>query len=278
MDHRATVLHGATGVQGSVIADELRRRGWHVAGLARSARPDAGVAGVDLADAEALASAYRGADAVVVQLPLAFDRRVVERQVDAVLRAVEDAAVPRAVLNTSTLLPPDEIGVPFIDGRVRLARELAGAVAAATAVMPLATFMENMALPASIERLERRDELAHPYPADRAVPWLALADLAAVVADALEAPQPPPRQVVAGPDALTGHDAAAAIGVALDRPVEWVTISHLEYEAMLAPALGTDVAAGIAAAYAAPPPPPVAPPGSVRGATTLRQWSARNLR
>lgn len=292
MNQRTVVVHGASGAQGAPVARRLQREGWRVAGVARGpgGLPDHVVpVRADLGDPAALAAAYEGADAVVVQLPLEFDPAVIAAQVDHVVAAVRRAGVTRVVLNASSPLPPGEIGIPFVDGRVRLARELAASVPATTVVAPVFAYMENLAIPASARRLRERGELAYPVPAAFPMPWLAADDLAATVADLLAAPAPVPPgttpggvvpgvRLVAGPEALTGPAAAERVGGALGRPVTWVTIDHTEYEAMLRPHLGTEAAAGIAGFYASPP-PGSAPPGPepVRGPTTLAAWATSRL-
>lgn len=283
MNHRTVVVHGASGAQGAPVARALLDRGVRVFGIARdpSRLPDGVIAArADLADADALATAYQGADAVVVQLPLAFAPDVIDAHTRAVVAAVERAEVGQVVLNTGSPVPPDEVGTPFVDGRIRLARALREAAATATVVAPLFAYMENLAIPSSAQRIRERGELAYPVPDDLPVPWLALDDLANAVADLLEDPAPPTRRILAGPAALAGPDAAAELTAGLGRDVRWVSIDHVEYAAMLAPHLGKASAAGIAAFYAPRPAdaePPAPPADVVHGTTPLRHWASRHL-
>lgn len=283
MNHRTVVVHGASGVQGAPVARALLDRGVRVVGIARdtSRLPDGTVAArADLADADALAAAYRDADAVVVQLPLAFAPDLIEAHTRGIVAAVRRAEVGRVVLNTSSPVPHNELGVPFVDGRVRLVHALREAVAKATVVAPLFAYMENLAIPSSAERIRQRGELAYPVPDGFPMPWLALDDLAHAVADLLEDPAPPAQRALAGPAALPGPDAAAELAAALGRDVRWVSIDHVEYESMLAPHLGKASAAGIAAFYAPRPAdaePPSPPTDVVYGTTTLRHWASQHL-
>ncbi|MGK5533988.1 hypothetical protein ACSNOC_25855, partial [Streptomyces sp. URMC 129] len=100
----------------------------------------------------------------------------------------------------------------------------------------------------------RAGEVAYPLPADLPLPWVALDDLAAAVAGIVTAPAPPALRIVAGPQALTGEEVAAGLGAVLGREVRWNAVAPAEYEQMLAPHLGPEAAASIAAAYAPPPP------------------------
>lgn len=95
------IIHGATGAQGAPVLRELLARGVDARGAVR--RPDlsqpASVA-VDLADADALAAAYSGAEGVFVHLPLGAPDRIAA-YARAVVEAVRVAAPARVVISTS---------------------------------------------------------------------------------------------------------------------------------------------------------------------------------
>jgi uncharacterized protein YbjT (DUF2867 family) len=121
--------------------------------------------------------------------------------------------------------------------------------------------------------------VVYPLPEGLPVPWLALDDLAGVIAGLVTDPAPPPLRIVAGPDALTGDQVAAGLSAAVGRELRWRAVDPGEYERMLAPHVGPEAAAGVAAAYTPPPPgtpPPPAPDPAavVSGTTTLRRWAA----
>ncbi|WP_165987060.1 NmrA family NAD(P)-binding protein [Streptomyces sp. YIM 98790] len=284
MENTTVVVHGATGTQGVPVVRKLLAAGHRVRaavrnpsvpGLPRGAEPVT----ADLSSPDSLAAAYTGADAVVVQLPLVFAADAALQQAEAVLTALKQAGVRQAVFNTSGPVMTEPIGVPFLDARARLAAELPGVVPAATVIAPARTYMENLSAPWSAP-LVAAGEVAYPLPADLPVPWLAMDDLGAAVAGLLASPAPPPLRVLAGPQALTGEEVAAELGAALGLPVRWRAITPEETERMLAPHLGPEAAAGIAASYM--PPPPDAPPAPEpdpavvsTGSTTLREWATR---
>jgi uncharacterized protein YbjT (DUF2867 family) len=283
MSTSTVVVHGAAGIQGAAVVRGLLSAGHRVRAVLRrstgGSHPQAMPVVADLLDTEALVGAYLGADAVVVQLPLVFAADTAVPQARAVLEALRKAAVPRAVFNTGGPVGPEPVGVPFVDARVVLAAELAEAVPRASVVSPASTYLENLVAPWS-RPLVWDGQLAYPLPASLPNPWLALDDLGAAIVDLLAAPAPPPREVVAGPQALTGDEAAAELSLALKRPVRWHTIEPAEYERMLAPHLGPETAAGIAAAYLpqppGTPPAPAPEPAVLRtGTTTMRDWAAR---
>lgn len=280
------VVHGATGTQGAPVVHALLRAGHTVRAAVRHPSaadlPD-GVHGVaaDLLDTDSLVAAYADADAVVVQLPLVFDPELAVPQAHAVLSALAKAGVARAVFNTGGPIVPAPVGVPYLDARAVLGSGLSDVVGTATVVGPAGGYMENLVAPWSAP-LVAGGELAYPLPEFVPMPWVALDDLAAVVAELVVADAPPAVQVVAGPEALTGDGAAAALSEALGREVRWRTVSHLHYETMLAPHLGAEAAAGIAGFYAPPPPGaapmPAADPSHVRvGPTSLDTWASRQV-
>jgi uncharacterized protein YbjT (DUF2867 family) len=122
--------------------------------------------------------------------------------------------------------------------------------------------------------------VAYPMPAEVPVPWVALDDVADAVVDVLTNPSAPPVTVVAGPQALNGHEVAAELGRGLGRDASWKLISGEEYRQMLAPHIGEAGAAGISGMYGsmlsgeAPPPPPPDPALVRTGSTTLAAWAA----
>lgn len=283
-EHALTVVvHGVTGPQGASVARALLADGHRVRGLVRRPAPapqGADLIGVDVLDADALARAYAGADAVFVHLPTVFDRDRALAQADSIAKALDDSGVRRVVVNPNLAPPPVEVGLPYVDARVRLAQAvlaLGGGV-----VAPAAQYMENLNAPWSAELVTGDGVLAYPLPAGAPIPWVAQDDVARAVVDELTAATPRPLTVVAGPAALTGPDAAAALAEGLGRPVRWETISGARYRLMLAPHVGDEGAAGLGAIYDAvltgQAPPPAAPdPSTVRtGRTTLSAWAARS--
>ncbi|MFC7545788.1 NmrA family NAD(P)-binding protein [Plantactinospora sp. GCM10030261] len=310
-DRRVVAVHGATGTQGETVIRALAVAGYRVRALARrpgTDRPGANLSGLgtgevgasgvgagkariteagvidavpaDLDDPESLVLAYSEVDAVVVHLPIVFAAERAVPQAEAVLTALARAGVRRVVVNPGTLLPPVEIGVPFVDARVRLIHRLADGPFASSVVAPGAQYAENLNAPWSAARILADGVLAYPLPEDLPVPWVALDDIGAIVAETLAQSSPQPLTVVSGPTALTGPETAEVLGSALGRRVRWETISGEEYRKMLVPHLGDEAAAGIGAMYGAilsgqAPPPPVPDQAVLRtGTTTVARWAA----
>jgi uncharacterized protein YbjT (DUF2867 family) len=249
MSTKTIAVHGATGSQGAPVAAALAAAGHDV-------RPATRASGADLLDPASLEVAYRGADTVVLQLPVVYDERVVLMGENAA-RAAEAAGVEHLVINSSGPMTPEPIGVPFLDARHRAA---AADVARVTVLQPT-TYLENIAGPWSAERIVHDDVIAYPLPGDVPIAWVATDDVAGAIERAIA------RDVTgwfALPGvAMSGQDLAATIGRVLGRPVRWETIAPEEYADLLRPHLGDHAADGVAAVYrmlqASPPPPPADP-------------------
>jgi len=246
---KTIAVHGATGRQGAPVAARLSRSGHAVRPLSRAI-------GADLTDRASLVAAYAEADAVVVQLPLVYDERALAMAENAA-RAAEAAGVRHLVINAGAVLPPVPIGVPFLDARH----------IAAAADVPLVTvlqpriYMDNLSAPWSASRIAGDGVIAYPLPLEAALPWVALADVAAAIDTAIASE-------VGGWFALpgvptTGLEIAYALDEAIGRPVIWSTITPAAFADILRPHLGDHAAEGTAAAYAmltdAPPSPPLDP-------------------
>lgn len=267
MNSLTVAVHGATGSQGSAALRSLLAAGHNVRAVAR--RPHGLPSGVeaapaDLLDIDALVAAYAGVDAVALQLPMVFDDGAMA-QVRAVLAALEKAAVPRVVFNTSAAVPDVMIGVPFIDARVHLIAELPNVVETSAAVGPAAMYAENLVAPWSAP-LVAAGEVLYPLPAETPVPWVAADDVAAVMVETLTMTAPPLVQLVGGPEDLTGEQVGAALGA------RWRSVTPDEYELMMRPHVGAAVAAGVAGSYRNLGPVPAS---FRRGTTSLRDWAAK---
>lgn len=269
MTKMIVAVHGATGTQGSPVVRRLRALGHEVRPL--------NSASADLADAASLAAAYKGADAVVVQLPQVFGE-VALRHAASVLAALCEAAVSRVVFNPGMPLPPGPVGVPFVDARVLFARDLPTRVEAASVIGPAGPYLENLVQPWSARRVREHGELVYPLPAEAPVPWSALDDLAEAVGEALAGAEPPARLVVTGPEEVTGDRLAAAVTAAAGRPVRYLRAEPADYARLITPVVGREAAEGIAGFYApaaAAAPPPIPEGWLHRGTTTVERWATR---
>jgi nucleoside-diphosphate-sugar epimerase len=249
MPTKTIAVHGATGSQGAPVAAALAAAGHLV-------RPVCRATGVDLLDTRSLEAAYARADAVVLQLPLVFDARALEMAENAA-RAAATAGIAHLVINAGCLLPPEPIGVPFLDARLRAA---AAQVERITLLEPTRLYLENVT--------------AYPLPDDVPLAWVATDDVALAVERAIAGE-------VAGRFALpgvtaTGDELAAALGA------RWQQITPDEFADQLRPHVGDHAADGSAAVYRTAVPAPTPDGAPARAALgwsprSIAEWAAGRL-
>ena len=209
---------------------------------------------------------------MVVQLPLVFDP-VAINYAETVLAALEKASVRRALLNMGGPLPPEPVGVPYIDARRLLADRLPDAVESAWFFGPAGPYLENLLQPWSMRRVRERGELVYPLPGTVALPWMTLDDIGDAMAGALSGVWRPRMNLLSGPQPIDGDTIAEAVTAAAGRDVRWVQVTPDEYQPLLATVIGAAVAANVIAHAAAPTVPPAE---MVRpGPTTIEQWALR---
>jgi uncharacterized protein YbjT (DUF2867 family) len=264
MNTKTIAVHGATGSQGGPVSNVLSAAG-------HSVRPVTRATGADLFDRASLEAAYNGVDAVVLQLPLVYDERALQ-MADNAARAAEAAGVAQLVINASCMLPPEPVGVPYVDARLHAA---AAGVPRVTVLQPATTYLENLSSPWSAERIERDGVVAYALPAEVPLRWVATEDLALAAERAIA-------RDVAGSFALpgvaaTGREVAETLGATLGRPLRWQALTPDEFADMLRPHLGDHAADGTAAMYrmlASSPPAPEPDPGAARAALG---WAPRSI-
>jgi nucleoside-diphosphate-sugar epimerase len=256
------VIHGATGSQGASIATAFSDH---------TVRPLSRATGADLLDRASLESAYAGADAVVLTLPVVYDERVLW-MADNAARAAEAAGIRHLVVNASGAVGPQRTGMPFQDARV-IASE--AAVPVVTVLAPATTYLENLSAPWSAERIARDGVIAYPVPGEATLAWVATADVGVAALRAVEdrvggwffLPGVP----------LTGNELAAELGSALGRELRWELVAPRDYCELLRPHLGDHAAEGTAAVYeyiASVPAPALPDPGP---AVEALGWEPRSV-
>jgi hypothetical protein len=253
-------IHGATGSQGALIATAFADH---------DVRPLTRATGADLLDRATLETAYAGADAVVLTLPVIYDERVLA-MADNAARAAEAAGVRQLVVNASGPVAPQRTGMPFQDARV-IASE--AAVPVVTVLAPTTTYLENLSGPWSAERVARDGVIAYPVPGEATLAWVATADVGLAAARAIEASIPgwfPLTGVW-----MTGHELAAEIGTAIGRQVRWESIAPREYGELMRPHLGDHAAEGTAAVYEYLATAPAPAPPDPRPAIEALGWEPR---
>jgi uncharacterized protein YbjT (DUF2867 family) len=184
-----------------------------------------------------------------VVLPLVYRPDDIALYTRNILDAACTVSVQRLVYNTANRLPEHPTGVEAFETR----RTAAAAFLAApfqTVVVRPTLYLENLRAPWVARQAVRDGVLRYPLPADTRVAWLSHGDLAAATVAALTRDDITGGALdIGGPDAVTGHELAAALSAESGREVTYEAQDPAEFEAALTPGLGASAAAGVAATY-----------------------------
>lgn len=221
---------GATGKQGGAVADRLLHHGHEVIAYVRSphapaartlAERGARLAVGDLADAQALANAVVGADAVF-GLSVPFGAGGKEQEVAQGRLLIDVAARHGAHLVYSSVRGADRIveaTVAHASSKQRIEAYLRVRGLPATVLGP-AYFMENT-LNVDFNRL-RHGVLAMPLTADKRLDQVSVLDIAGLTVHAIENPGTMIGQRIdLAADSITGADAAQALSAVLGRDIPY---------------------------------------------------------
>lgn len=239
----ADIVHGATGAQGSPILSALTSTGRTAIAAVRhpEAVPDGIVARqVDLASADSLASAYKGADGVFVHLPMGAPEAAAA-QARAVVEAVAQARPGRVVISTSGQIV-DQPGSPLqatADSPIMTLIDGVTGSGVPTAVVAPRLYLENLLLPVVLDPARQEGVLRYPLPASFPVSWSSHLDVADVVTRLLTDASPTTGTVGVGHrPGLTGPDLAAAFSSHLGREVRFEGITPEAFGELITPLFG----------------------------------------
>jgi uncharacterized protein YbjT (DUF2867 family) len=253
---RNVLVHGSNGVQGSAIARRLCEEGFQVrAGVRNPAKSAAlkaagmDIVAADLESVSALRSACDGMDAVVLTLPLTWDREMVQRWAENAGRAARERGVGVMVLNCSTRIPAEPTEVPGFELRRTALSVLRDAGPPCIALCP-PLFMDNLAGPWIANGIMRDRVLAYPLPEGFRVSWLAVEDLGGYVGAALRRREFVGRSFdIGGPEALDGSMLASEVSHGVGHAVRYFAVAPDAFERGLCSQFGPTVARGIAQTY-----------------------------
>ncbi|MEU0112765.1 NmrA family NAD(P)-binding protein [Streptomyces bobili] len=242
------VIHGATGAQGAPVVAALTAAAKSVTALTRN--PDAVVDGArvvaaDHSSTEELTAAYRGADAVFVHLPVVSedDRRIHAHHIVAAVRAARPA---RVVFSTS--------GAPIDADTAGAAAMLVSGLAevgVSHAVIAPTFYLENLLMPYVVDAVRERGVLPYPIRADFPASWASHLDIADAVVALFDRPDITGVVTVGQYPAITGPDLAEAFGARFGKSVRFEPITPEQFRSSVAPLIGEDPAADVAAFYTA---------------------------
>ena len=253
MDDQVVLVYGGTGTQGTPVVEQLLAAGRNVRVLTRdAARAEhwrsrgAAIVVADLGDPESLAAANDGVSQVVLQLPLQYDFDLHETYGRNAVDAARAAGVDLLVFNTSAQVIQNT-EVHAYQARQVVIDYLHGSGVPSVVLRPT-FYMEILLGPWIRPAIVNDSVVAFPLPADLPMSWISAFETAGHAVAALARPDLAGREFdIGGPQALTGNDLAACFATALNRPIQFVSISPDDYEQSLAPIFGPTVAREVAA-------------------------------
>jgi NAD(P)H dehydrogenase (quinone) len=250
------IICGATGKIGGTALRQLRARGQSVTAVVRDpTRADVlreqgcTLAVANLQDQEALTRAFRGADSVLVIVPLvptSSDVASDAQRTIEVLAASLEAARPRSVVAISDYGAhvPSETGITTIFRRLE---QRLRDVPSAMTFLRSAEHMQNWAR--QVRSVKTRGVVGSlHHPVTRPFPMVSTFDVGLVAAELLAAPptatSTTPRVIhVEGPRPYSASDVAAVFGQRLGRPATAVELPREQWASML-------TAGGLSESYA----------------------------
>jgi uncharacterized protein YbjT (DUF2867 family) len=247
------LVYGATGTQGTPVADQLLTQGKDTRVVTRDASRaahwaarGAEVAVADLGDPDSLAAANDGIDRVVLQLPLQYDFELHEAYGRHAVDAAKAAGVKLMVFNTSAHVISGE-NVHAYEARQEVVDYLHASGIPSVVIRP--TFYYEIFLGPWIRPgIVDSGVVAFPLPAQFSMSWISAAETAAYAVAALDRPDLAGKEFdIGGPEALTGDNIAARFADVTGRPMTYVPIDPNDYERALAPTFGETVAHEVAA-------------------------------
>ncbi|MGH7504886.1 MAG: NmrA/HSCARG family protein [Longimicrobiales bacterium] len=224
--HLKVLVAGATGRQGSAVAQWLLANGHDVVALSRNlAHPEAmrlmrrgaRLAWAAFDDRPALEESMHGCDGLFLMTPHSAGAEDEVRYGTTMAEAAAAAGVGHVVFSS---MPgaAQPTGIPHLDSKHAIERRLAELEVPHTVVAP-AFFMERFTDAPHIERF-REGRLVLPYPPGRKLQQIAVADVARFVTVVFEAPDDflGERIPIAG-DELSGIEMAATLARVMTRPI-----------------------------------------------------------
>jgi len=147
--------------------------------------------------------------------------------------AARAAGVKRIIWNTSGPMPTERSGNPMNDGRLDILESLQASGVAHVVFEPM-VYIENLLGPWTAQAVVERNQVAYPIPATKKVGWMLSADLAALMAAAIDHPELNGQHFkVSGIDVVTGPELAQIFSQVLQRDLTYYQMSPEEMGAVI---------------------------------------------
>lgn len=242
------IVHGASGAQGAPVVAALQAKGLSPLAAVRDPSTYKGVGAsvaVDLATAESLATAYTGADAIFVHLPVG-PAEIQLLHAKAIIEAVRQARPSRVVLSTSgSSVGANGSDASPIDTLINGLRE----TDVSLAVVATKLYLENLFLPTVTSGVGEEGILRYPIRDDYAVSWSSHLDVADVVARLIQDGSVNGVVEVGALPGLVGSDLATGFASHLGKEVIFEPQSPDAFAVAITPLFGEAAATPVVDSY-----------------------------
>lgn len=248
---------GTRGAQGQAIANVLTRAGHDVIGISRN--PDSNDDPIqlqqgqlrqgDLENLYSLSTAMAGADAIVLTLPLIFDREIVLTMTQNIVDAAKNNGIKKIVFNTGVPLGKEKTGFSAIDVKYDALLLLQQSGLEIVTLMPT-IYLDNLTSPFILPVIQEHKIVPYPLAIDFNFSWISQENLGRFCLDALTNEVLVGKQVViSNGDNLAATELAKTLSIAANNTLTYVPSQPDEFEQNLKPALGDYVAKEISNLY-----------------------------
>ena len=245
---------GATGFQGSQIANTLLQNNHSVTTLKRENNSGAPVSqGIEvihggLDSQSALSQAMSGTDAAVYSFPLIFDMELAKSYTENFIAAAKKENIGLVIYNTTFYLAKETTGLLALDMKVEMKKLLD---ASGLKVITLAPniYLDNIAAPWSVPVILENKIVPYPLKAEKVMSWVSHSDLGKYVASALTKPELAGQTLPIGGKLITGNEITKAIGSKINQDLNFVEVPVDDFEQQLVPGFGPVAAKEISNLY-----------------------------
>ncbi|OYQ49298.1 hypothetical protein CHU92_00335 [Flavobacterium cyanobacteriorum] len=248
------ILFGASGQQGSVIAQQLIEKGYKVIAPVRyqtnveslnHKRIETRLTDFTTAS---LTNIIKEADKVILQVPVVITPAQMIEFVENALKAIAQAGSPHTVFSISSVVPIEFIGLNGPDARLKM-KELTKQILPSAIILSSTLYLENFSQ-AYRQAIEQGGVIPQAIPTDIPVAYLSFSDLAMYILAALEKLELKGQFIpIGGSEALTGIELSKKLGVVLGKYIHYQGITSQELTAFLTPMIGEQTALQVAEMY-----------------------------
>ncbi len=258
MNINSLLVFGARGVQGHPVVDAAMDAGLNVRAATRDVEgaeeklsEQVDIVEADLGDAESIAEAAEGVDALFFHLPILPEKLRAIDVVDNVIAAAVRSGVQRLVFSTGEYSGDELPAGDFVTAMREITRRLLDCPVDAVILRPT-LYLANLVWPHVIREVRDQGRLTYPpFSEKRRLNWTSTEDQGRIVVACLEADVVGEILDIASPEPVTGPELCRHLSRVWGREVHYAPQSNDDFADMLSHLTGSArVARAIAGLYA----------------------------